>query len=192
MIKSNKVKGFALPVSLMLLVVMTLMGVALVSVTSSDMTSNTERDDSSQAFYAAESGISMAKDWLKNQATYSVGSNPNNQLSFCKTSLFPNLKPGAARAIRNTSNQNHIGKSNLGSIISASGAEKDRLDKFSYEYFITLSPDSNGNTNTPVKKQGTNDTLYTIFSCGCDASNNSCSSSNNNIIALEAVVTIID
>ena len=56
-------KGFALPVSLMLLVVMTLMGVALVSVTSSDMSSNTDRDDSSQAFYAAESGISMAKQW---------------------------------------------------------------------------------------------------------------------------------
>ena len=61
--KVNK-KGFALPVSLMLLVVMTLMGVALVSVTSSDMSSNTEKDDSSQAFYAAESGISVAKNWM--------------------------------------------------------------------------------------------------------------------------------
>ena len=60
----KKQKGFALPVSLMLLVVMTLMGAALVSMTSSDMSSNNDRDDSSQAFYAAESGISMAKDWL--------------------------------------------------------------------------------------------------------------------------------
>ncbi len=188
----KKDKGFALPVSLMLLVVMTLMGAALVSVTSSDMKSNTERDDSSQAFYAAESGISMAKDWLKNQTNYNLGTDPNGQLRFCKTALFPNLRPGTVKAIRNTSNQNHIGKSNLGSVISASGAEKTRLDKFSYEYFITLSPDSNGYTNTPKKKPGTNNTLYTIFSCGCDASNNTCSSSNNNIIALEAVVTIID
>ncbi len=188
--KTNK--GFALPVSLMLLVVMTLMGAALVSVTSSDMKSNTERDDSSQAFYAAESGISMAKDWLKNQTNYNLGNDPNNQLRFCKTSLFPNLRQGYVRALRNTSNRNHIGKSNLGSIISATGDEKKRLDKFSYEYFITLSPDRNGFTNSQQKKPGTNRTLYTIFSCGCDSSNNTCSSSNNNIIALEAVVTIIE
>ena len=185
-------KGFALPVSLMLLVVMTLMGVALVSVTSSDMSSNTDRDDSSQAFYAAESGISMAKQWWKDQTTYTIGSNPDAQLRFCKTTLFPNLRPGAAKAIRDTNNQNHVGRSNLGSIISASGAEKTRLDKFSYEYFITLSPDSNGNTNTTLKKSGTNKTLYTIFSCGCDSANNTCSRTNNNVIALEAVVTIIE
>lgn len=189
--KVNK-KGFALPVSLMLLVVMTLMGVALVSVTSSDMSSNTEKDDSSQAFYAAESGISMAKHWLKNQVSYTPGTNPNGQLRFCKTALFPSLNQNTIKAIRNSSNQNHIGKSNLGSIISATGDEKKRLDQFSYEYFITLSPDSNGNTNSAQKKPGTNYTLYTIYSCGCDSSNNTCSSTNNNIIALEAVVTIID
>jgi hypothetical protein len=190
MIDKNSNKGFALPVSLMLLVVMTLMGVALVSVTSSDMSSNTDRDDSSQAFYAAESGITMAKHWLKNQINYTSGGDPNNQLKFCKTSLFPNLIN--VKALRDQNNNNLIGTSNLGNLISATGAEKTRLDNFSYEYFITLTPDSNGNTTTPQKKPGTNDILYTIFSCGCDASNGSCSSSNNNIIALEAVVTIKD
>ena len=190
MISKKTNKGFALPVSLMLLVVMTLMGVALVSVTSSDMTSNTDRDDSSQAFYAAESGITMAKHWLKSQNSYTIGGDPNNQLKFCKTSLFPNLV--TVRALRDTNNQNLIGTSNLGNIISATGAEKERLDKFSYEYFITQSPDSNGNTSNALKKSGTNNTLYTIFSCGCDSSNNTCSSSNNNIIALEAIVTVID
>ena len=73
----------------MLLVVMTLMGVALVSMTSSDMSSNNNRDNSSQSFYAAESGIAMAKDWLTKQNSYLPGSDPNNQLRFCKTSLFP-------------------------------------------------------------------------------------------------------
>ena len=190
MINKNLNKGFALPVSLMLLVVMTLMGVALVSVTSSDMSSNTDRDDSSQAFYAAESGITMAKQWLKNQINYTSGGDPNNQLKFCKTSLFPNLIN--VKALRDQNNNNLIGTSNLGNLMSATGAEKTRLDNFSYEYFITLTPDSNGNTTTAQKKPGTNDILYTIFSCGCDASNASCSPSNNNIIALEAVVTIKD
>ena len=143
--KSSK-KGFALPVSLMLLVVMTLMGVALVSMTSSDMSSNNDRDNSSQAFYAAESGISMAKDWLTKQNSYLPGSNPDGQLRFCKTSLFPTLRPGQARALKNASGQNHIGKYNLNQLISSSGKEATRLGKFSFEYFITLTPDKNGYT----------------------------------------------
>ena len=185
----KKQKGFALPVSLMLLVVMTLMGAALVSMTSSDMSSNTERDDSSQAFYAAESGISMAKDWLTKQNSYLSGSNPDGQLRFCKTSLFPTLRPGAAKAIKNTSGQNHIGKYNLSQLISASGKEAVRLSKFSFEYFITLSPDKDGFTNTE-QKNGQGYVYYTIYSCGCDDSTTSCSSQNNNISAIEAVVTI--
>jgi Tfp pilus assembly protein PilX len=68
--KLNSEKGFALPVALMLLVVMTLMGAALVTTTSSDMGSNNEKDNSSQAFYAAESGISLAKEWLALQPSY--------------------------------------------------------------------------------------------------------------------------
>ena len=87
----NNQKAFALPVSLMLLVVMTLMGTALVSITSSDLRSNNDRDASSQAFYAAESGISMAKQYLKKQSNYNLGNDPSNQLRFCKTNLFRNM-----------------------------------------------------------------------------------------------------
>ena len=185
----KKQRGFALPVSLMLLVVMTLMGAALVSMTSSDMSSNNNRDNSSQAFYAAESGISMAKDWLTKQNSYLPGSNPDGQLRFCKTSLFPTLRPGQARALKNASGQNHIGKYNLNQLISSSGKEATRLGKFSFEYFITLTPDKNGFTNTEQKNpQGF--VYYTIYSCGCDGSTATCSSTNNNISALEAVVTI--
>jgi len=183
-------KGFALPVALMLLVVMTLMGAALVTTTSSDMGSNNERDNSSQAFYAAESGISMAKEWLTQQPSYVPGSNPDNQLRFCKTSLFPSIRPGQARAIRNQGGQNHIYRNNLSALISASGQEATRLSNFSFEYFITQTPDRNGYTSSPQKKPGTNNIYYTIYSCGCDASIANCRSQNNNIIALEAIVTI--
>ena len=185
----RKQGGFALPVSLMLLVVMTLMGAALVSMTSSDMSSNNDRDNSSQAFYAAESGISMAKDWLSKQSSYLPGSDPNGQLRFCKTSLFPTLRPGGAKALKNSSGQNHIGKFNLNQLISASGKEATRLSSYSFEYFITLSPDKDGNTSTE-QKNGQGYVYYTIYSCGCDDSTTSCSSQNNNISAIEAVVTI--
>ena len=61
----NREKGFALPVALLLLVVMTLMGVALVSISAGDIRANNEKDNSQQAFYAAESGITHAKKWMK-------------------------------------------------------------------------------------------------------------------------------
>ena len=83
-----------------------------------------------------------------------------------------------------------IGLYNLNELISASGDEQTRLSKFSFEYFITYSPDQNGYTDNPKKKPGTNKTYYTIYSCGCDGSKTKCKSQNNKIVALEAVVTL--
>ena len=40
----NNQKGFALPVALLLLVVMTLMGVTLVSISAGDIRANNEKD----------------------------------------------------------------------------------------------------------------------------------------------------
>ena len=37
-----------------------------------------------------------------------------------------------------------------------------------------------------VKKSGTNNILYTIYSCGCDAAANSCNAQSNVIVPLEA------
>ena len=65
----NTEKGFALPLALLLLVVMTLMGAVLVSITVGDIRANNEKDYSQQAFYAAESGITHAKKWMKTNTT---------------------------------------------------------------------------------------------------------------------------
>ena len=84
----NTEKGFALPLALLLLVVMTLMGLTLVSITSGDIKANSEKDYSQQAFYAAESGITHAKKWMKTNTNNLTGSsqrNLNNDLKFCKT-----------------------------------------------------------------------------------------------------------
>ena len=60
----NNEKGFALPLVLLLLVVMTIMGATLVTISSNEHSANTDKDQSQQAFYAAESGISVAKKWM--------------------------------------------------------------------------------------------------------------------------------
>mgnify|MGYP001158614927 FL=1 len=180
----NKEKGFALPVALLLLVVMTLMGATLVSMTASDIRANDDKDKGQQAFYAAESGIAHAKRWMKidtNNLTGSSQRNLNNDLKFCKTSLFPNLvgTNGFHREIKS-----------LNEVISASGDEQKRLSNFSFEWFVAYSPNQNGNNSSPKKKPGTNKTYYTIYSCGCDGPKNTCRSQNNKIVALEAVVTL--
>ena len=56
MIKKNE-KGFALVLSLILLMVMSLMGGSLVVISSSDHKGNNSSDEYQQAFYVAETGL---------------------------------------------------------------------------------------------------------------------------------------
>ena len=179
-------KGFALPLALLLLVVMTIMGLTLVTITSNEHNANNDKDGNQQTFYAAESGISVAKSWMVGNISKFSASPPNNldgQLRFCKASFFPNLR---------TSNGITLGRKSLNEVISASGVEATRLGKFSFEYFIAYSPDVNGNNSSAKKKSGTNNTLYTIYSCGCNESKDKCSAQSNIIVPLEAVVTLIN
>ena len=180
--KNNK-KGFALPIALLLLVVMSLMGATLVSISAGDIRANNEKDYSQQAFYAAESGITHAKKWMKtNSDKLKTQKNLNNQLNFCKTSFFPNLN--GTKGFYSTSE-------NLDTVIaSSSNDEKNRLSDFSFEYFIAYSPNKNGNNNSYRTKPNTSKKYYTIFVCGCDGPKNSCRDQNNKIVALEAVVTL--
>ena len=182
----NNEKGFALPLALLLLVVMTIMSASLITITSSEHKANTDKDTSQQVFYAAESGISVAKKYMVDNTSIITGSSQMNldrDLKFCKASFFPNLR---------TSNGITLGRKSLNEVITASGAEATRLSKFSFEYFIAYSPDANGNNSSPKKKSGTNNTLYTIYSCGCNESKNKCSAQSNVIVPLEAVVTLVN
>ena len=182
----NNEKGFALPLALLLLVVMTIMGTTLVSITSKDHKANTNKDMSQQVFYAAESGISQAKKYLVDTTTLTPQNSPNSKSRFCKTSFFPNLNQSTVKAI-NT----HVGKNNLSELISAPGEEGTRLSKYSFEYFITYTPDSNGNTSSMRYKAGTKNTYFTIHSCGCNERKDKCTAQSNIIVPLEAVVTLI-
>ena len=197
-------RGFALPISLLLFVVMTIMGLTLVTITSKEHSANTDKDNNQQVFYAAESGISIAKTWMTTETSKLESASQNardGSLKFCKTTLFPNLK--------NNSNSLHSGSNQLSNVIlGISGKEKERLEKYSYEYFITYSPNVSGDptikTKTVASTGGTDisegtsyksaatslATYYTIYSCGCNNTVSSCNNKNNIIIPLEAVVTV--
>ena len=196
-------KGFAIVLALLLLVVMSLMGATLVIVVSSDHKQNSLKDSNQQTFYAAETGIQEAKDWLQKQSdaeTLLKGGNPT--LVFCKTLLFPNLNSVQAMKSSSSGKNYHVGTNTLDQVIDAQSDEKERLKKYSYEYFIAYTPDANGNTSTLKTKtvtglvgssiaEGTSykaggtsmATYYTIFSCG--------KGENDTIVPLEAVVTLV-
>ena len=88
--KRKNEKGFAIALALLMLVAMSLMGATLMVIAAGDHKRNGNLNVKQQTFYAAETGISEAKKWLASQSNLLPGSAPNN-LSFCKTSFFPEL-----------------------------------------------------------------------------------------------------
>ena len=198
-------RGFALPLALLLLVVMTIMGLTLVTITSNEHTANTDKDTNQQVFYAAESGITIAKKWMGTETSTLESASQtarDGSLKFCKTTLFPNLK--------DNSNSLHSGSNQLSNVIlDARDKEKERLEKYSFEYFIAYSPNVSGiptiKTKTVASTEGSSvtqgtayksaatssATYYTIYSCGCNNTVSSCNAQNNIIIPLEAVVTLV-
>ena len=194
-------KGFAIALSLLMLVAMSLMGATLMLIAASDHKKNGNQNIKQQAFYAAETGITEAKKWLSSQSSLKVGSDPSSQLKFCKTSLFPELS--TPKAI-----EDHIGKKDLSEFFEEV-KDKEKLKEYSYEYFITYTPDASGDTENPIFdtvsgatggdiSQGTNykntgtstATYYNVYSCGCDANKNSCNSDSNVITALQSTITL--
>ena len=185
----NSEQGFALPLSLLLLVVMTIMGSILVNVTSKEHNANNNKDSNQQTFYAAESGIAIAKKWMVDNMTALAG-NPSNKLNskltFCKDTFFPNLL--------SSDNGFHTDRKSLIDVITSATTdeEKKRLSNYSFEYFIAYSPKENGDNSSAKTKPGSNSViLYTIYSCGCNKAKNNCNSSDT-IVPLEAVVTLVN
>jgi Tfp pilus assembly protein PilX len=202
-LKKNE-NGFALPLALLLLVVMSLMGSILISKITSEHRANTLKDENQQAFYAAESGITLAKKWMvTNSDTLKNASPISIDGGFCRTSMFPNIVSGSEGLKTDSQNLNDV-------ITNTTDDELERLKKFSYEYFITYSPDVIGATNTAktktaAKSEGTSitegtsykasgtdtATYYTIYSCGCGNSKNNCDRNKDTLVRLEQVVTLV-
>ena len=171
---------------------------------TSEHKANTLKDENQQAFYAAESGITLAKKWmvtnsdtLKNAPLIFIDG------GFCRTFMFPNIVSGSKGLKTDSKNLNDV-------ITNTTDDELERLKKFSYEYFITYSPDVIGATNTAktktaAKSEGTSITVgtsykasgtdtatyYTIYSCGCGNSKNNCDRNKDTLVRLEQVVTLV-
>ena len=202
-IKNRKSEqGFALALALMMLLVMSIMGASLMQVVSNDHKSNGLKDNSQQVFYAAETGIREAKRWMLAQSNLTPGNAPN--VKFCKTSFFSDLS--SAKTINN-----YVETKTLDQLITASSDETNRLKEYSYEYFITYTPNTNGQTSTATTKtvsgasggdisesssykSGTTGTAtyYTIYSCGCNAPAAQCKSGENIVTALESYVSKVN
>lgn len=202
-LKKNE-NGFALPLALLLLVVMSLMASILISKINSEHKANTLKDANQQAFYAAESGITLAKKWMvTNSDTLKNASPISIDGGFCRTSMFPNIVSGSKGLKTDSKNLNEV-------ITNTTDDELERLKKFSYEYFITYSPDVIGATNTAktktaAKSEGTSITVgtsykasgtdtatyYTIYSCGCGNSKDKCDRNKDTLVRLEQVVTLV-
>ena len=195
--KRKNEKGFAIALALLMLVAMSLMGATLMVIAAGDHKRNGNQNVKQQTFYAAETGITEAKKWLSTQTNLTIGSDPNNQLSFCKTAFFPELSnPKAVK--------DYVEKKDLSELI----AGENKLSDYSYEYFITYTPDQTGNTQTAktstvsgttggdvsqgttYKDSGTSiATFYNIYSCGCNANKSSCNS-DNVITVLQSTITL--
>ena len=202
-LKKNE-NGFALPLALLLLVVMSLMASILISKITSEHKANTLKDANQQAFYAAESGITLAKKWMVTNSDTLKNADPISiDGGFCRTSMFPNIVSGSKGLKTDSKNLNDV-------ITNTTDDELERLKKFSYEYFITYSPDVIGATNTAktktaAKSEGTSITVgtsykasgtdtatyYTIYSCGCGNSKNNCDRNKDTLVRLEQVVTLV-
>ena len=65
---SNNEKGFALVLSLVLLLVMSLMGGALIVISAGDHQGNNRNEDYQQTFYVAETALLEGEKYVLNQA----------------------------------------------------------------------------------------------------------------------------
>jgi len=143
-------KGFVLVLSILILLVMSLMGTALIVIASNDVQGNRERDYNQQTFYAAETGIQEAKEYLNQQVQKGVTLKPYDigHLNFCKTSFFPGLSDNMSyvKAIGPANGSARKGWTSLGHLGGSDAIEEKRLAKYQYEWFITQTPDANGYT----------------------------------------------
>ena len=213
--KNIKEKGFALILSLVLLLAMSLMGGALILITSEDHRSNNLVDVNQQTFYVAEMALLEGERYLINQAqgpwntathTRDTASAnlplnstvafdgimaPNNNGSICRNS-FKDL-PETLKVT--TAISSKFGDFIESSNIPASSSDQSFLDNFFYEYFVTRlgAADFKGSGSSAKRGSGgagsgKDGMAYRVYGCGIYNPNSN--SSDQIIVNLESVVIL--
>lgn len=203
--KKNE-KGFALVLSLVLLLVMSLMGGSLIVVTSGDHKNNNESDNYQQAFYVAESGLLAGERYIMNQYTgpwvegvrNTAGRNlPGNTTEPTDTNCynsFPDLDKdsdddGNPDLKIVTQHDQNFGELLEGIRTLFPEEESTYLYKFNYEYFVyRVGTAPYSGYGSSIKKAVTDEMqegmAYRIYSCGIY------SGKNDLIVPLESVVVV--
>ena len=214
--KHKSEEGFAIALSVLLLVIMSLMGASLVVITSNDHKQNSKRDIYQQTFYAAETGISYAKQMLIDHvASKGLPKSPKlNAISqsnnYCPVSLFPSLNKSAVYYLP-LQGMYHVyaDEDSLNDRIEArymgkATPESIRLEKYRYYFYVTYAPDQNGNTSVLKTKTVSSSTgSGSSAAVGTSYKNQGSSTAyyysifscgrgeDNSVVALESVVSII-
>ena len=83
--KNNNEKGFALILSLVLLLAMSLMGGALIVMSAGDHKSNNSSDEYQQTFYVAETALIQGEKYILNQflGPWNTKTNTINSFYYC-------------------------------------------------------------------------------------------------------------
>ena len=213
--KNIKEKGFALILSLVLLLAMSLMGGALILITSEDHKSNNLVDVNQQTFYVAEMALLEGERYLTNQyngpwsttthtrqtnlrnlpqnnaAVFDGTMTPDNNDKICRNS-FNDLPNDLSVTIAESFNfGTFLENSNI-----PTGNDQVFLNNFFYEYFITRIGAANfRGTGSSAKRgsggsgSGKNGMAYRVYGCGIYSDPNS-NSDDQTVVTLESIVIL--
>ena len=184
-------KGFALVLSLILLLVMSLMGGALIVISSGDHQSNNTSDQYQQAFYVAETGLLEGEKKIINQFLGPWSQKLINyfQINAIDTNCFKSFRNIKREDFQVT---HHIVNQNFGKLIEPIFGtpsdvdslatddvkvmekltkEKEYLKRFRYEFFsVNIGSAPYLGTGSSIKKTSNNSqslgTAYKIYACG--------------------------
>ena len=213
--KNIKERGFALILSLVLLLAMSLMGGALILITSEDHKSNNLVDVNQQTFYVAEMALLEGERYLTNQAngpwsttTHTRQTNlrnlPRNNAAVFDGTMTPDNND---KICRNSFNDlpNDLSVTiaesfNFGTFLENSniptGNDQVFLNNFFYEYFITRIGAANfRGTGSSAKRgsggsgSGKNGMAYRVYGCGIYSDPNS-NSDDQTVVTLESIVIL--
>ena len=213
--KNIKERGFALILSLVLLLAMSLMGGDLILITSEDHKSNNLVDVNQQTFYVAEMALLEGERYLTNQyngpwsttthtrqtnlrnlpqnnaAVFDGTMTPDNNDKICRNS-FNDLPNDLSVTIAESFNfGTFLENSNI-----PTGNDQVFLNNFFYEYFITRIGAANfRGTGSSAKRgsggsgSGKNGMAYRVYGCGIYSDPNS-NSDDQTVVTLESIVIL--
>jgi Tfp pilus assembly protein PilX len=182
-------KGFALVLAILLLVVMSIMGVTLVTIVSGDFNENEKRDEYQQSLYAAETAVNDAKVWLRKTGlpTSPQAFNGGGVTGWCQVSRFNDLSDLANTFIVGSATS---GGKNFNATINSTGNDKTKYESFEFYWFVTYPPtwdvatgkyktttqitaSSSGSTGTNIgestnykSSSSSSGLYYKIYACG--------------------------